>query len=192
MTRVAQDHSEFAKFCEMMRAEKARSYLEIGSWKGGSLWLAAKALQRGSRIVSVDKIAHPKLQLALRELKNLGYDTRLILGDSIDEKTIAAARALGPYDCVFIDGDHRLTHVTSDWENYGPMGRIVGFHDIARDMPADRWGGPHQVSTFWKQFDKSKFRHEEIISDVTRARTDNKAVYGIGVIWKSISQEAST
>jgi len=185
MVRVAQDREEFGKFCQLMIAEKVRSYLEIGSWKGGSIRLAAEALPVGSRIVSVDKVAHPKLQMALSDLKRNGYDARLIVGDSIDQKTIEAVKTLGPYDVVFIDGDHRLAHVTCDWENYGSMGRIVGFHDIARDMPADRWGGPHQVASFWQQLDKSEYQHTEFISEHTRTRSDNKAVYGIGIIDRS-------
>ena len=112
MVKVAQDASEFDKFCKLMIAENVRSYLEIGSWKGGSIRIAAKSLPKGSRIVSVDDMGRPKLQMVLNELRQAGYDVHLILGDSIDPKTVAAARALGPYDAVFIDGDHALNYVT--------------------------------------------------------------------------------
>ena len=167
MATIAQDRSEFDEFCKLMVDEKARSYLEIGSWKGGSLRLVASALPTGSRIVSVDKAVNPKLQVALRDLKQAGYETHLIVGDSMDPKTIDAARKLGPYDAVFIDGDHAMNYVTSDWENYGQMGKLIGFHDIARDMPPDpmrRWG-PCDVCSFWKQLDKSKYKHKEIVSE---------------------------
>lgn len=182
--KPAQDLEEFDQFCQLMVAENVRSYLEIGSWKGGSIMLAAKVLPKGSRLVSVDKMLHESLQTALKDLKQNGYDTHQLLGDSMDPKTIAAAKALGPYDAVFIDGDHRIEYVTSDWVHYGQMCRIVAFHDIARDMPADNRGGPHQVNTFWKQFDKTKYRHAEIVSELTRTRTDTKAAYGIGVVWR--------
>lgn len=188
MAHLLQDRDEFDVFCRLMASEKVRSYLEIGSFSGGSIELAVNVLPKGSRIVSVDKpwksSKEYKLRQLLLRLKQSGYDTHLIIGDSTHSKTIAAARALGPYDAVFIDGDHRLETVTRDWENYGPMGRIIGFHDIARDIMVDPWGGgPHQVASFWKQLDKKKYRHEEIISERTRARTDMKAVYGIGVVW---------
>ena len=184
MVKVAQDASEFDKFCKLMIAEHVRSYLEIGSWKGGSIRIAAKSLPKGSRIVSVDDMGRPKLQMVLNELRQAGYDVHLILGDSIDPKTVAAARALGPYDAVFIDGDHALNYVTSDWKHYGSIGRIIGFHDIARDLPAKGRFGPCQVSSFWNQLDKTRYRTEEIISDMTRMRTDDKVVYGIGVVWR--------
>jgi predicted O-methyltransferase YrrM len=185
MTRVAQDQSEFAKFCQLMLAEKARSYLEIGSWKGGSLGLASRVLPRGSRIVSVDHSGHEKLKRTLRDLMLGGYKTHLILGDSMDPKIIAAARALGPYDVVFIDANHSTKYVTSDWKNYGQMGKLIGFHDIARDMPGDpeRHWEPCEVHSFWNQLDKSKYKHTEIVSEQSRTRTDSKAVYGIGVVW---------
>lgn len=86
MVKVAQDASEFDKFCKLMIAEHVRSYLEIGSWKGGSIRIAAKSLPKGSRIVSVDDMGRPKLQMVLNELRQAGYDVHLILGDSIDPK----------------------------------------------------------------------------------------------------------
>ena len=39
-------------------------------------------------------------------------------------------RQHGPYDLVFIDGDHSPAGVRADWQNYGPMARLVAFHDI--------------------------------------------------------------
>lgn len=188
MTRVAQDQSEFSQFCQLMIAEKASSYLEIGSWKGGSLALAARAMPGRSRIVSVDHSGHVKLERTLQELKRGKYETHLILGDSMDEKIIARARVLGPYDVVFIDANHSMKYVTSDWENYGQMGKLIGFHDIARDMPPcpERGWEACEVHSFWKQLDKSKYKHMEIISEASLARTDNKAVYGIGVIWNNV------
>jgi predicted O-methyltransferase YrrM len=186
MARLLQDRDEFESFCELMKAERVRSYLEIGSFSGGSIEMVAEFLPTGSRIVSVDKPWKPtKLAMLKQTLEGLrlrGYDTHLIVGDSTDPKTVAAAEALCPYDAVFIDGDHRVPYIKSDWENYGTMGRIVGFHDIARDMPKDVHGGPHEVASFWNEF-KKDFHYIEFISAKTRARTDTKAAYGIGVVW---------
>ncbi len=187
MAHLLQDHSEFEKFCQLLRDEKVKSYLEIGSFSGGSIELVALALLKGSRIVSIDKpwksTKEAKLRQVMRMLERDGYDTHLIIGDSTDAKIIEAAYAFGPYDAVFIDGDHRLPYVKSDWKNYGAIARIVGFHDIARDMPKDQHGGPHEVRSFWNEV-KIDYRHVEFISDKTLARTDTKAAYGIGVIWR--------
>ncbi len=186
MAHLLQDRDEFNSFCQLLADENVKSYLEIGSFSGGSIELVAQVLPKGSRIVSVDKpwksTKEHKLRDVLSRLKQEGYDTHLIIGDSTDSKIIETVYALGPYDAVFIDGDHRLAYVESDWKHYGVITRIVGFHDIARDMPKDQHGGPHEVGSWWRQL-KTGYRNVEFISDKTRSRTDTKAAYGIGVIW---------
>lgn len=187
MAHLLQDRDEFSEFCQLLKTENVRSYLEIGSFSGGTIELVANVLPKGSRIVAVDKpwksTKEAKLRAVIQRLKQAGYDTHLIIGDSTDPKTIAIAHKLGPYDAVFIDGDHRLPYVKKDWDNYGVMGRIVGFHDIARDLLQNDYGGPHEVASFWRSF-KNDYRSVEFISDKTRARTDQKAAYGIGVVWR--------
>lgn len=179
MAHLLQDYEdEFRPFCQLIKDEGARSYLEIGSFSGGSIEVAAQYLPVGSRIVSVDMPWKPtkleRLRGILQDLKKRGYDTHLIVGDSTAVGSIKAARKLAPFDAVFIDGNHTLPFVKSDWENYGRLGRLVGFHDVAKDKP------PHGASGFWNQI-KSKYKHVEFISDATRARTDG--AFGIGVLW---------
>lgn len=186
MTKLLQDRDEFDQFRLLLQREGVSSYLEIGCWSGGSILAVASVLPRGARIVAVDKPFKQSKELYLRQVMNNlskdGYDTRVFIGDSTDPKIVAAARKLGPYDAVFIDADHTLPYIKSDWENYGRMGRIVGFHDIARDMPKDKHGGPHEVASFWKDF-KGGFRHAEFISERSKAAVKPAAAYGIGVVW---------
>lgn len=185
--KVLQDLSEFDQFCKVLVDKKVRSYLEIGCWTGGTIrMIAEKVLPKRSRIVAIDKHFKPTkeiiLKQALAELNRKGFDTHMLSGDSADPKIIEAARKLGPYDAVFIDGDHRLEYVKKDWDNYGSMGSIVGFHDIARDLPEDEHGGPHQVATFWQGF-KNGHKHAEFISESSRAGL-KKGAFGIGVVWR--------
>jgi predicted O-methyltransferase YrrM len=190
MATLLQDRDEFDQFCQLLKAENVRSYLEIGSWTGQSIKAVAEILPKGSRIVSVDMPFKETKGIALRkmmdDLKRAGYDTHLFLGDSGDVNIVRQVRPLGPFDAVFIDGDHRFPYVKSDWENYGTLGRIVGFHDISRDMPKDQFGGgPHQAHSFWEGF-KNGYKHVEFISDKTRTRTDFSL--GIGVVWASATK----
>ena len=185
---MLQDLSEFDQFCKLLVAEKVRSYLEIGCWSGGTIQIiAANVLPPKSRIVAVDKPFKPTKESQLRQTINdlrfkKGFDAYVIIGDSADPKIMEAADTLGPYDAVFIDGDHRIEYVKSDWENYGKMGRIVGFHDIARDVPQDEHGGPHEVASFWKEF-KIGRRYKEFISEASRTAAKPKGAFGIGVVW---------
>lgn len=162
----------------LMNEMGCRSYLEVGSKFGASLWRVAKGLPRGSRVVSVDLNRNgDSLQSCIHELRRDGYDAHLISGNSMDAKTASAARDLGPYDALFIDGNHKLMYVRSDWETYGPMAKMVAFHDIGwrRSSPAS----PNRilVPEFWSGI-KDGYRHQEILLD------PGQNAYGIGVIWR--------
>lgn len=185
-TGILQDATEFASFLEIIKQENVRSYLEIGSKHGGSLWRAANAMPVGSRVVSVDlpkgdgsfKDSQPNLEECVAVLAERGYDAHLFLGDSMDEKIVAAVRELAPFDLCFIDGYHTEPFVRADWKNYGSMARIVAFHDIS--WLADR--GSHskkatiEVPKVWNEV-KRNFRYREI----RVSPRDN----GIGILWRT-------
>lgn len=185
--QLLQHRGEHDAFLAILREEKVRSYLEIGSMYGGSLWRVANALPRGARVVSVDyavdtPAARSHLVECVRELAAMGYDAHLIDGDSALRPTIAKARALAPYDCVFIDGAHTAEAVKSDWENYGPMGRIVAFHDIAwnstwKSAVPGRVPKAMGVPDLWHSI-KGDYRFREI--QLHKKRN----YYGIGVLWR--------
>lgn len=181
-----QDEKEIAEYCDLLRSEEVRLYLEIGSKFGGSLWRAAMALPVGSRIVAIDlpngtkawAESRASLVDCIAELCRRGYDARLIWGDSKAPDVIRKAALYGPYDCIMIDADHRLPGVTADWENYSGMSRgMVAFHDIAWRR-APEWEGVRiDVPQFWNSI-KPNYRHKEIIHCPTGKNN------GIGVLWK--------
>lgn len=174
-------------FIGILRQEGVKSFLEIGSKFGKAFERVARALPVGSRVVSVDlpsgtniwPASQRSLDQIVHELRGAGYDARVIWGDSTDPKIVEQVRALGPYDAIFIDANHTLPYVTKDWQNYGPMAKIVGFHDIAWKRPAD-WAGTYRIDVpeFWASI-KDHYRHEERKLDPTGQ--DN----GIGVLWTS-------
>src|SRR5262245_2803427 len=186
---LLQDVREHDSFIKILRDEGVRSYLEIGSMWGGSLWRVANALPRGSRIVSIDWMcdrpeARDSLTACVKELCAIGYDAHFIFGDSADRKTIDAVAALGPFDALFIDGNHSQQYVTMDWLNYGPMARIVGFHDINWN---DSWTGARGkkadpakmgVPKFWNDIKQRHSRHVEFKFHPAQN------YYGIGVLWR--------
>lgn len=183
---VLQDEREISEYCDVLRAEEVRLYLEIGSKFGGSLWRAAQAMPKGSRIVAVDLPNGTKawaessksLVDCIAELNRSGYDAHLIWGDSKAAEVIRKVKLLGPYDAIMIDADHRLPGVTADWENYASMSRkMVAFHDIAWRR-APEWKGVRiDVPQFWNSI-KGNYRHKEIIHCPTGKNN------GIGVLWK--------
>lgn len=185
-TAYLQNLSELSWFITILQTENVRSYLEIGSKFGGSLWRIANALPTGSRIVSVDlphgdksfKESQKPLEECVAKLKEKFYDAHLFLGDSTDQKLIDKVRALGPFDACFIDANHTEPFVRKDWANYGPMCKIVAFHDIGFNRPGGMPAGkkPIEVPKVWNEI-KKNFQHKEIRFD----KRDN----GIGVLWRT-------
>lgn len=164
---------EFGKFANLLNDIGIGSYLEIGSKFGGSLWGTLTRQKRPIKAVSIDlrQARHgDSLDRCADALRGLGHTVLLLTGNSQDWATIALAENEGPYDVVYIDGDHSLEGVTADWQNYGPMGRIVAFHDII-----DK-NGMH-VRYLWDEL-KQSYPHTEFVFDPGRRK------YGIGMLYR--------
>lgn len=184
-SNVLQVQSELEELGRVLRDNGALSLLEIGAKYGGSIWKLSQYMDPGSRLVVVDmprgtkewSFSEPSLKQCMRELQQKGYETHIIWGDSTTKDVIEKARALGPYDAVFIDANHTLPYVTKDWETYGPMAKIVAFHDI-HWWRAPEWVGTRiDVPQFWNKI-KEGFRHEEFRLCPTGKNN------GIGVLWR--------
>jgi len=128
-SQVEEEFRELETICA-----QGRSCLEIGSLLGGSAKRLAMAMPAGSKMVCIDQgfeRTSNTLPMLLHSLQSIeGRDVTLILGDSTSDKVVAAASKLAPFDLVFIDGSHEYDAVLEDWNNYGPLGKIIAFHDI--------------------------------------------------------------
>lgn len=173
-----QDPRELEEFVALVKAEGVRSYLEIGSKHGGSLWAVANAMPPGSFIVSIDLEAGQDLRECIAALRLRLYRVELIKGNSTDPKVIEAAARLAPFDLCLIDANHTEPFVRMDWKNYGPLARIVAFHDIAWNLgnrPPRPWR--IDVPKVWNEI-KNGYRFREI--KLCHTGRDN----GLGVLWR--------
>lgn len=183
---LLQVEEEIDWLADIVRREGCRSFLEIGSKYGESLRRIAAVMPPGSKIVSVDLPMGTREWARSREslggiidgLRKDGYDAQVIWGDSTAQSVIEQVRKRAPFDFVFIDANHTLPYVTKDWETYGPMGRVVAFHDIAWRR-APEWSGTRiDVPQFWEQIKAGGYRTEEIKACPTGKNN------GIGVVWR--------
>lgn len=146
-------------------ASQARSILEIGSRYGHTLDLMCRTTIT-KRAVAVDlpgvfpwgEDSESELKKAVSGLRDDGYEVHLFIGDSTDLDIVDSVKSLGPFDLVFIDGDHRYQGVRTDFENYGHLGKTVVFHDIVQPKPDER-----QELEVWKFWRELKGNKEEFI-----------------------------
>lgn len=178
--RWLQYEDELSAFIDLLKREGVRSYLETGAHHGDTMHAVGCALPEGSRIVGVDlpgatagryKDSWKAMQRAVDDLRSRGRDAHALVGNSHDRRTVKAASALGPFDAVFIDGDHTPSGVRADWKDYGSLARIVGFHDIARAVEIKKCG----VQSFYRDLCQTH-RHTEFAF--------HGAHRGIGVVWR--------
>ena len=182
---ILQHPQEAAEFMTFIKDKNVRSYLEIGSYYGGSLWHFVRAMPKGSRAVAVDwpnadgnrHQPLPQLQTCVNKLKGLGYDIHLYLGDSAAKPIVEKVNAHAPFDLVFIDGNHSAPYVMRDFTNYGRLAPIVCFHDISWTEKGPPTKMPCHVSQVWREL-KETYKDDAHFTEIVHG--DN--VYGIGIM----------
>ncbi len=134
--------------------------LEIGTARGGSLYLWTQAATDDAHLVSLDlpggdyggayldcrtpfykSFAKPNQTLELHRVDSHQPDSLELARKAFDGQ---------PIDFAFIDGDHLYEGVKQDFEMYGPLvrpGGLIGFHDT---QPRPKQPSI-QVDRFWRE-----------------------------------------
>lgn len=163
---ASQDSFEMWQMLEVMAQLNPKKILEIGVHTGGGLKTFGEAF--------------PEAELFGVELETQHlhfHDFKLFEGDSRDKILINKVYDHGPYDFIFIDGDHTYEGVKADWENYKDMvrpGGAVGFHDTSR--MGDGWMSKVEVRRLLKEIWKDRsYKTAEFFNG-----RDNP---GVAIIW---------
>ena len=165
------------KLLEKVRELKPKVVLEIGTAKGGTLFLFAQVAEPDAIIVSIDLPrgrfggGYPKWMIPIfKSFFKENQKLYLIRRDSHDPLTLNIVKSIlanRSVDFLFIDGDHTYEGVRKDFEMYSPLvrrGGIIAFHDI---VPHDRVHDPHGVvgvPRFWNEI-KHSYKSLEIVKD---------------------------
>lgn len=159
--------------------EQIETVLEIGTARGGSLYIWSRALNP-STIVSVDR-NHLDAQIPWFEYFTPD-DVTLVAGDSHSTDTYQFVKdslsESGGVDLLFLDGDHTYSGVKRDYEIYGDLvseNGVIVFDDIAT-----RGKSGISVCKFW-----AELREEEPDERFQEFIDGEKSSGGIGLYFPS-------
>jgi cephalosporin hydroxylase len=123
--------NQFAPYLIKLSQMNLSSYLEIGSYYGGSFIITCEYLRRFKplqRCVAID----PYLSPAIEEYRQLRGEV-VWVGDRSTSAAALKEFAGRRWDYVFVDGDHDVQAVCADYEIAAGHAKYVGFHDIVSD-----------------------------------------------------------
>jgi predicted O-methyltransferase YrrM len=160
------------------------SVLEIGTARGGTLFCWCALAAPDATIISLDLPGgihgggYPPWKLDLyRRFAGDKQKIHLLRGDSHNQAMLEEVKKIlppGGLDFLFIDGDHTLAGVRSDYEMYSPLvkpGGAIIFHDIAVHRPEFDC----HVDELWNQIKQGR-KYWEFVEEPPQG------MYGIGVI----------
>jgi cephalosporin hydroxylase len=178
-----QRRSELVEYARLVSERRPGAVLEIGSFRGGTLFVLTKLADPHATVISLDlpasrlgKVCRWVQTPLFHRFSYNGQTLHLLRADSHRQATLSTVSNLlkgRSLDVLFIDGDHSYRGVRADFEMYSPLvesGGIVAFHDIAV-QPL-----PNEVVRLWREL-KPRYRHKEIL------HSTGKDAMGIGVLW---------
>lgn len=184
MFRPFQNRTELQRFMTRASEIKPRTVLEIGTARGGTLFLLSTVAAPDAEIISIDLPAglygggYPPWKGHLyRWLMGEGQRLHLIRGNSHDQRIFEKVQKLlagRPVDLLFIDGDHSYEGAKSDFLHYRALvrrGGLIALHDILENQKAPEI----TVAPLWREISRT-YETEEIVESYAQGE------FGIGIV----------
>jgi len=181
----SQKKFEIRQLFDKVKENNCANICEIGTFKGGTLFLFCQAASPDAKLISIDTHMPPYRRTAYKKFARRGQKVYPIEGDSKADSTFNKVQSLLKdelLDFLFIDGDHSYEGVKNDFYKHSVLvkkGGFIAFHDIVEIGPQspDRFyvGG---VPIFWQEVKETYRITEEFVHDPYLGG------FGIGVLTK--------
>jgi cephalosporin hydroxylase len=179
-----QYREELIPFIELVAAQRPSTVVEIGTCRGGTLWLLSRFAAAAATLVSIDLPGgrfgggYPASRAALyRSFATGGRRIELIRGDSHAAETHARlVQILGTrtIDLLFIDGDHTREGLERDLALYAPLLSPDGLLALLDSVPGPA-SSVGDVPAVWSEL-RGGLEARELVRD----RSQKEA--GIGLL----------
>lgn len=163
--RILHDKKELHVFYDFLSDYTLQSWLEVGVFNGGGIYIWKELLSDTATIVGIDnKIVQTPISSLIRKDQQ-GSIVYCDLSDTSRAKYEISAIRNG-FDAIFIDASHKYDAVKRDFETFSDMAeQLIIIHDIYRyDKDAGR---------FWNEIKESY--------DYVEIPNENKVI-GYGII----------
>lgn len=185
-----QARTEIDGLLDLLRAEPPRVVVEVGTARGGTLFLFSRVAAPDALLVSVDLPhgafggGYPPWRIPLyRSFARGAQRVGLLRGDSHADETLERVQALlggRPVDFLFVDGDHTYDGVKRDYELYSPLvrrGGLIAFHDVVPQGACEDVWQVGEVPKFW-----AELREERAGDVIELVESWEQGRFGIGVV----------
>jgi cephalosporin hydroxylase len=175
--KTLQIPSEITALAREVASIKPKLILEIGTARGGTLLIWSRIASEEVITCDLQDMTHQGELYRQFPAPGSPCKITLLSGDSHTaafRQRVAQALNGRKADFLFIDGDHRVEGVTSDFNDYKEFvrpGGLIAFHDIVEKQPLPT----NQVYHLWKTI-KDKYPSQEFVND------RNQCGFGIGVL----------
>lgn len=185
---LKQNMVELLGLVNLLRERELETVCEIGTLKGGTLFIWCQLAARDAAIFSID-LPHGQFGGGYNEKSLPFFHSFLKRGQTLDclrgdshsaeiRQQFAASLKGRELDFLFIDGDHSYDGVKKDYEDYSPFvrkGGVIAFHDIVKrdyDPSIEVW-------RFWQELKAAHPGAVEFIEESSERRK-----IGIGAVIK--------
>lgn len=187
---AAQKYKELCSLIKFIRQRIVpKNILEIGTGKGGSLWLWCQLADESGKVISIDLPDGDfgggysiKEQERFQNYKRGNQSLHFIRDNSHNietEKVLSEILENRKLDILFIDGDHTFNGVKDDFHRYKKYvnnNGLIIFHDIVEHNEVTEC----QVKQFWDSISENYETFELIDEEVDNRGWGNWG--GIGIM----------